>query len=1260
MKIVLDSGSRNYIYVDKNEKLQLMMPFVGGQGVGVDNTCKTFLEMKQFFSDSGAYQEVKNNLDGYLKIVSLLSKITPGSTRHEKILDMCKELKHYLDLINVYARRPDIFAMTYDQYPKAPAFFDEYFKNEGAKSLQAMILRPLQMDSYLRAKNVQFSLDRTYTEEGNKGISQLLISSELQVPRDTAIEELKLLVEGYAGDLKTNTNQQISEFFLKTIQNPKYHMFSAVRGTSIDILKQGLDAVFMGTDFTEEDIPDLLDTIIGVLGVNISFELNPIQASYMPPPAINNKVSIAVQFFLATINLEYKAYGLTKSNWGEIIDNENDSRYREEIVKIVNDNFSTVSKESIEDKLLDYFEQNMSSFGIDPDSYTHHYKQDKQQKRDQLIEKYKSLWLTVNESQHFDEFILVNPEIKGSYWCNYGGAISTPFALLTLESGLELTPEQEKFCKQKKEEFLDLNLEIAPTPGRLMQSAMNNEVSIPFDEDEVHNIIESLDSTFDDADFKIVFDDKDSIEEGIRYYISHFDITNLEIYDRLPLFIDHIDPFQFREYLGELVSPSLIVGDDYHFVRALSQSKSSASYLALYFNSGAANIEDLDSQTLAILFSAITPGKLSFAAYLTKENKYHLLKQYFWAKYELDTTLPPILNVLNKLNVGFTSEEFVSFLSDITKGKESAQDDIIRSFISNKDYSMLEKYCEKLDIELGVKYLEMAIVQRADVLIKSISQQEGIIEQFVDSWVDAFNKNNYSEDSVVFGGYNFIEKFSVLAKFAYEDDVVRDILEKIIPRINRLKVLDEMSAHIGENNDEFAGMPFFSLFIFSDSMRAAILSNEMYIQKIFSGLHSLYNPYNSNKFYEAMTKMILSVGKIGLQPFLEKILDEFGGTLEEKHLLDDLVRDLASENHLEAASYLINRYPAHVNLAGYTGTLVFRNDKEIARFTSSYIKFTLSNNPIFYLGRLFRILADCQPHAFDKCSEIIFNDENIMRLLLLDHEGAQAMLNENAHMRGYSERLFDRFVEEVPNAQDVLLKNIRAWPTSYFKMLMVDKKFAQLREKIFSNLDNDMKEQSLNLLFCWSEKYLEVNQSIPDELMTKFLQKKVRVRYLSDKQKYSENQTKIINSFAKQHIQLGSPVDGSWICFISDQLDKCQPGNDVFSSFDNKKFWQEIVSKNQFSQIEDLLGGNSFENINILYLMNRNGALQILVNRLTSPLYKDDSQEKLFRYIDRIFNMERSPQHVDNTSFSKLKSDYNSYKKGQDPPRESVFQGVKP
>ena len=170
----------------------------------------------------------------------------------------------------------------------------------------------------------------------------------------------------------------------------------------------------------------------------------------------------------------------------------------------------------------------------------------------------------------------------------------------------------------------------------------------------------------------------------------------------------------------------------------------------------------------------------------------------------------------------------------------------------------------------------------------------------------------------------------------------------------------------------------------------------------------------------------------------------------------------------------------------------------------------------------------------------------------------------------------------------------------------------------------------------------------------------MRVRYLSDNQKYSENQTKIINSFAKQHIQLGSPVDGFWICFISDQLDKCQPGNDVFSSFDNKKFWQEIVSKNQFSQIEDLLGGNSFENINILYLMNRNGALQILVNRLTSPLYKDDSQEKLFRYIDRIFNMERSPQHVDNTSFSKLKSDYNSYKKGQDPPRESVFQGVKP
>lgn len=43
-----EPDSCNYVYVDSQNKVHLMMPIVGGDGVGTDNTCETGLELRCF------------------------------------------------------------------------------------------------------------------------------------------------------------------------------------------------------------------------------------------------------------------------------------------------------------------------------------------------------------------------------------------------------------------------------------------------------------------------------------------------------------------------------------------------------------------------------------------------------------------------------------------------------------------------------------------------------------------------------------------------------------------------------------------------------------------------------------------------------------------------------------------------------------------------------------------------------------------------------------------------------------------------------------------------------------------------------------------------------------------------------------------------------------------------------------------------------------------------------------------------------------
>lgn len=57
----------DYVYIDENNKVHLMLPLVGGERIGLDNTCQAGVELKTFFHGSKHGSTIKYSAQHHLE-----------------------------------------------------------------------------------------------------------------------------------------------------------------------------------------------------------------------------------------------------------------------------------------------------------------------------------------------------------------------------------------------------------------------------------------------------------------------------------------------------------------------------------------------------------------------------------------------------------------------------------------------------------------------------------------------------------------------------------------------------------------------------------------------------------------------------------------------------------------------------------------------------------------------------------------------------------------------------------------------------------------------------------------------------------------------------------------------------------------------------------------------------------------------------------------------------------------------------------------
>ncbi len=167
-----------YLHIDKDNKVHILLPIVGGDEIGLDNTCETTGELLAFFygkthggtkySAEHHLNEYKKNLEDDIKAIGVQRKISPNA--YEDLLKEKKErleqIEKYIDLIKVLKEKFDeqreIDKLRTEGIPQLPSGVKEVIQS--SENAFALRLSPDRPDSFTHFDNPLFSLKRNRSQ----------------------------------------------------------------------------------------------------------------------------------------------------------------------------------------------------------------------------------------------------------------------------------------------------------------------------------------------------------------------------------------------------------------------------------------------------------------------------------------------------------------------------------------------------------------------------------------------------------------------------------------------------------------------------------------------------------------------------------------------------------------------------------------------------------------------------------------------------------------------------------------------------------------------------------------------------------------------------------------------------------------------------------------------------------------------------------------------------------------------------------------
>ena len=451
----------DYIYIDVSNRVHLMLPLVGGDGIAIDNTCKTVMELRSFFhgvpSALDRLNEYRKNIEEDINYINNVQKIK-SRLAHQDILSEKKErleqVKKYIELIKEleanFDKNREISSLPRHYFPSYPAAIQELLKS--SQNAFAVRLSPNETDPYTRFNNPLFNLKRNRSKFEPLGFMSIYEGLSYRL-RTTLLPDNDTPTQIKKSDKKNelimsvlnrwNANDQ--EGTNKLSDDPLLHeeKFNALKGMIEDALKvidpaisldkavdnTILDLAYVDMVTASDENSSAKEYIEGILDCGLSLDFWDQQSTsvfYDGLKAITtsyeaDRVSVKVQFLLAQINVFCKINKLSQADFGPFLDAEPQAT---ELAKLIKEGL--INGVDIEPIIHNYINTNLDNLGISAPLT------EEQQK--QITQRFNQDYNVIKDSPHFDEFFLVDPDQKGNVFVHQGRISCHFLDFLTLQS----------------------------------------------------------------------------------------------------------------------------------------------------------------------------------------------------------------------------------------------------------------------------------------------------------------------------------------------------------------------------------------------------------------------------------------------------------------------------------------------------------------------------------------------------------------------------------------------------------------------------------------------------------------------------------------------------------------------------------------------------------------------------------------------------------------------------------------------------------
>ncbi|MCE3046309.1 hypothetical protein [Legionella sp. 16cNR16C] len=453
--------------------IHLLVPAVGGERAGTDNTCQTMMAMKTFFGkNAGEHAGALQEMELYRRALQQdIASISPQDQERRSIREQkqsrLQQIEKIIAALRLIQNTPEISQLNhvYPDYPPSVARLME------GSNVYSMLMPPVT-DGYLYTKNRVFTVDRTRNDRFYGammlGFNNLVFGS--QSPKEQVIRAAV---------------RQLETFRTQHGRDPGFPQIQAIL-TSVMKEKTGLDVDFsssptgapitpeMLTNIHLEDNPSFRDTVEAwldscALELWSTLPISPFQSVNNPNLTAGKKketLAIMLQFLLAEVNIYARSKDLSQRNFGQVLD-EN-STLRNSLITSVTGTLAQGG--SIEQAVLEFINHNRQAFGLNRVLNTAEQKE--------IVDYFRSDWATIKDSPHFDEFTIWVD--KPGKFVVHQGAICVDFAEV-INSGFRNTVSQADlaYFDQARADYQSVNGKLNHTNPSTLASYTIDETRLP-------------------------------------------------------------------------------------------------------------------------------------------------------------------------------------------------------------------------------------------------------------------------------------------------------------------------------------------------------------------------------------------------------------------------------------------------------------------------------------------------------------------------------------------------------------------------------------------------------------------------------------------------------------------------------------------------------------------------------------------------------------------------------------------------------------